>query len=230
MRNTLYQQLFGRDDNVAAHNPPRLPTYNNAVLQRLHTTPPVPDDFVLFHVKHDPTTTIIVADVQPKIRTIHMVAGGFKTHEFRVSLPYIVVCINLARWDHTVTFSSATLHYRVAPLRSLDDMLSRSNLPNMLYQEQICVGDTADLQHDLDRAHNDHDRAHAFLNDFWARPFSDHAFGHFTQSRTLHHAFRSLADWEAHSRRDPGFILRIPWQPLSTLRQHLAHFNAGFLL
>lgn len=186
------------------------------------------DDFTIRHTHRLATTTVTVLELPPRVRAIHFVAGGMM-HEFRVSLPYQFFVLEFTQWIRW-TFSSAHAFYRTSPLQGPESMLYRCNLPNMLHADQVCMGDTADLAQNVSRATSPSDFARAFLSDFWNRPFSNEALTPFRESATLHPAFESLASWEAASRRDPGFVLRVPWTPVGTLDHHLRRLDGGFSL
>lgn len=184
------------------------------------------DDFTIRHSHRFATTTVTVLELPPRVRAIHFVAGGLM-HEFRVSLPYLFFVLEFTQWIRW-RFSSAHAFYRSSRLQGLESVLYRCNLPNMLHADQVCMGDTADLAQDVSRAAAPSDFARAFLNDFWSRPFSNEALTPFRESASLHPAFESLVSWEVASRRDPGFVLRVPWTPVGTLDDHLRRLRGGF--
>jgi hypothetical protein len=193
-------------------------------------TPHPSDEFIIYHIKPTGLSTVLTLDVRPKVRTIHMLGGGLRTHAVALSLPYTVIVLDLSTWNGTYGFRGAYALYRTQPLSSTNDLLYRCNLPNILFGEQVCMGDTADLQRALFSAPSLLACAQAFLADFWGRPFSDHALWHFRDSHRLHPAFGSLASWQDASRRDPGFILRVPWEPVGTLAATLQTLGGGFSL
>jgi hypothetical protein len=187
-----------------------------------------PEPFVLFHTQRQSYSTVHVIDCRPKVRTIHILAAGRYMHELRLSYPHTVFIAELANYGNRPQFVGAYIFYRNAPLRSFDDTVYETNLPNVVFREGICTGDTADLQRAINAATTDDSIARAILADYFERPFSDHALDHWRRSRTLHPAFQSFADWQTYSQRDPGFILRVPWRPLGTLREQLRDLFRGF--
>lgn len=136
--------------------------------------------------------------------------------------------IELNPTDRYESLTSMRAYYLRGPYRSVNDTLFQCNLPNILAHELVCQGDDTQLQEELQRCRTDQDRIQMILCDFWTRPFSDHAMQRFFDSRKLHPAFTSFADWEATSRRDPKFVERVAWRPLSTLQQQLQRLTGGF--
>lgn len=183
-------------------------------------------DFVLHPAAGAGPLTIQVVELAPRIRTIYYAAGGV-THAFRLSFPHIVFCLIFSCWLR-VRLDEARAFYRTAPLWGDASTLSQCNMPNLLYGNRICMGDTTALACDIARAITPEDYAQAFLTDYWSKPFSNEALGAFHQSASLHPAFTSLASWEAASRRDPGFVLGIPWTQVTTLGDQVRQLRGGF--
>jgi hypothetical protein len=156
-------------------------------------------------------------------------AAGSVMHEFRLACPYLLFVVEYTQWIRW-TFAGAHAFYRTSPVQGSESVLYRCNLPNMLHADKVCMGDTTDLARALSRVVTPDDYAQAFLHDFWTRPFSNEALAPFRESASLHPAFASLSSWEAASRQDPGFVLRVPWTPVGTLSEHLRQLSGGFWL
>ena len=154
------------------------------------------------------TYDIFCIEQPPQKRTIRI----FGKHKM-LAFPWIYFLI---------VFSGArrievSIFYRNAPLQSMDDTLYIPNLPNISPSDyKCCLGEfpSTDLtMHNWDKI---------FLSSFWGGVFRDDGTGYADQYKkdaSRIPEVKTISVWEENSKKDPLFMLKLAWRPLSSLQE-----------
>ena len=174
--------------------------------------------------------TQLVIQVDAQVWPFKVFAHHSYLHDVRLAIPYVILVPELMRYGNGSQVVNAYAFYRNAPLQSVNDDVYQTNFPNILHGEVICLGMQHELQASMAQSASDAECARLFVDDFVHRPFSDHSMHRFFDSKQLHNAFSSFADWEALSRRDPNFVLRVPWRYVGRLDDLLQRSQGALFL
>lgn len=171
-------------------------------------TPPLPEGVFYYGCRGSVET--VVLEQQPGIRTVRWSQatsdetrrrGGTKT--YALAFPYIVLICRMAR----KVITDVHVFYRTAPLNSLEDELLCTNLSNVFdTRHRICLGGvpfSGSLKDQVERA----------LDRLWNSGFNaDLGGGEFVKSKKLDKRISSLRAWEAASKKDEFFMLKVDWE------------------
>jgi hypothetical protein len=136
-----------------------------------------------------------------------------------VSLPYIVFTISFVENQ----FHELRVNYRTQPLRSLNDKLYYTNLPNfsngdskcclgsMYSQEVLATMRSQSVAEQVDRV------IQSFYESVFNTDYSDY-YKHATQTVPQ---LKTLRHWIENTRRDPAFMLKVSFKPHTTLKELL---------
>ncbi len=153
---------------------------------------------------------VFVAEQAPMRRTIEYHASRRHDSEptsFRIALPYVVFVVS----TYGEQLEGLSTFFRTAPLRSLDDGLSCSTLPNTNDDGIVCLGSVRVSGATVG------ERVDALIGAFWASRFNQDLRRH---PLPFSGGFRS---WASRSRRDPLAALSLAYDPYwRTLRQVVA--------
>lgn len=183
------------------------------------------------YVKVRGASTAIVVELPPEVRRVtwspaKMEKGGGYTPHW-LAFPYVIhLCLFYTiKGDEAYGggLEEMRVYYRNAPLRSPHDPLSIPNLFNVQVDPVLtsncraCLRGHPEGLQDLSLA----EQAEAWITFFWETGFNrDIEQSGFERARSLDPRIASLEAWEAASKADPLFPLRIPWEPAGcTLRQ-----------
>lgn len=123
---------------------------------------------------------------------------------FVLAFPYVVKCYTF-RGD---VFDGATLFFRTAAITDDRAELFLANLPNYHHGNQhVCFNA-------MTRAARGDSFARMVASaeqDFWSSPWNDHWTERFFETATRIPEVASPWEWEYQSRRDPAFVLALPW-------------------
>ncbi len=167
-----------------------------------------------FHLRSGATDRqVFVVEQLPARRTIEYHASRRHDSEpttYRLALPYVVFVVS----TYGEQIEGLASYFRTAPLRSLDDPLSCSTLPNTNDDGIVCLGSVRVAGATVG------ERVDALVGAFWGSRFNQDLRRHplpFTGG------FRS---WAARSRRDPLAALSLTYdQYWRTLRQVVAQMG-----
>ncbi len=153
---------------------------------------------------------VFVAEQAPMRRTIEYHASRRHDSEptsYRIALPYVVFVVSTTGEQ----IEGLATYFRTAPLRSLDDQLSCSTLPNTNDDGIVCLGSVRISGATVG------ERVDALIGAFWASRFNQDLRRH---PLPFSGGFRS---WASRSRRDPLAALSLEYDPYwRTLRQVVA--------
>ncbi len=153
---------------------------------------------------------VFVAEQAPMRRTIEYHASRRHDSEptsYRIALPYVVFVVS----TYGEQLEGLSTYFRTAPLRSLDDGLSCSTLPNTNDDGIVCLGSVRVGGATVG------ERVDALIGAFWASRFNQDLRRH---PLPFSGGFRS---WASRSRRDPLAALALTYDPYwRTLRQVVA--------
>jgi hypothetical protein len=153
---------------------------------------------------------VFVAEQGPMRRTIEYHASRRHDSEptsYRIALPYVVFVVS----TYGEQIEGLSTYFRTAPLRSLDDQLCCSTLPNTNDDGIVCLGSVRVSGATVG------ERVDALIGAFWASRFNQDLRRH---PLPFSGGFRS---WASRSRRDPLAALSLQYDPYwRTLRQVVA--------
>jgi hypothetical protein len=153
------------------------------------------------------SSTIIVIEQDPQVRTLSLSAGLFegrlrRTEPKRVALalPFVVFLVHFRDNNFTGLYSG----WKTRPLRSMSDMLGRPVLPNVHDNLAVCTGAINGLV-----GGSIVDQTEAVLNHYWSSTFNTDLSDYWCSKHQLSHHFRSVKSWSDASEDDPTFILQV---------------------
>lgn len=150
---------------------------------------------------------VFVAEQAPMRRTIEYHASRRHDSEptsYRIALPYVVFVVS----TYGEQLEGLSTYFRTAPLRSLDDQLCCSTLPNTNDDGIVCLGSVRVSGATVG------ERVDALIGAFWASRFNQDLRRH---PLPFSGGFRA---WASRSRRDPLAALSLAYDPYwRTLRQ-----------
>ncbi|MBI2632983.1 MAG: hypothetical protein HYW78_01160 [Parcubacteria group bacterium] len=155
---------------------------------------------------------IFVIEIPPQVRTVlwkEWKKNG-KTIEKAVlkkvtlAFPFIILVIN----TRSGIGKNACCFYRTVPLQGIDDLLYHSNLENVYsIGSNMCL--PLDQKYEVD---NGAVFATFVINSLWNGIFTDDLSGSdFAHSHDIHRSLKSVEAWEKATKKNPLFVLDIPW-------------------
>ena len=134
--------------------------------------------------------------------------AGSEPNQFRLALPYVVFVVGVEAGQIT----SLANFFRTSPIRSIDDQLSHSCLPNTSDDGVVCLGSVRVSGRSVG------ERIDALIGAFWASRFNQDLHRH---PLPFSGGFRS---WVSRSRSDPLAALTLQYDPTwRTIRQVVAY-------
>ena len=154
--------------------------------------------------------TVFVTEQAPQRRTIEYQTSRRPAGEpitYRIALPYVVFVVS----TYGEQIEGLATYFRSAPLRTIDDGLCCSTLPNTDDDGIVCLGSVRVSGATVG------ERVDALVGAFWASRFNQDLRRH---PLSFAGGFRA---WAARSRRDPLAALSMTYDPYwRTLRQVVA--------
>ena len=171
--------------------------------------------YILKHGK----ASIVVVEEPPQVRTLHF-TGYFlredthrlKRHKvsslrygsMRLALPYTVFMFMFSE----NSLHSMMLFYRNEPIRSLEDEMYLSNLPNTWCDGFVCHGFRGCLKGSIS------EKVETVLSHFWQSVFNtDLMQQNYKPMTKRDKRFRDIWRWEKASAENPLFVLNVDWIP-----------------
>jgi hypothetical protein len=152
-----------------------------------------------------------VLEQPPMRRVIEFHASqrsGSEPNQYRLALPYVVFVVGVEAGQIT----SLANFFRTSPIRSIDDQLSHSCLPNTSDDGVVCLGSVRVSGRSVG------ERIDALIGAFWASRFNQDLHRH---PLPFSGGFRS---WVSRSRSDPLAALSVQYDPTwRTVRQVTAY-------
>lgn len=158
------------------------------------------------------TKTVVVVEQAPQVRPVRWINDTDDGYEIRrLAFPFLVFIFS---FDSGELDAYQQLYYRVEPLDRLDAPLRQANLLNVTVASDgpahwLCLGHQPTAE--LEWPH----RVEAALENFWSatfnRDFEVPRGSGFTRLAGLDPRICSVEAWEAASRVDPLFPLKIDW-------------------
>jgi hypothetical protein len=163
-----------------------------------------------FFNRHEHHQALLI-EQKPQVRTLTFANNLMENQEgstgirrYGLALPYVVFFIEF----NQSLFYSLRVGYRNQPIKSAEDKICVSNLPNIA-NLSVCMGN--EWKQDKLRGGSIAQQATAVINHFWQSTFNRDQrqdFDYYRQYAQL----STLHTWEQNSQLDPSFILHIPWK------------------
>lgn len=161
-------------------------------------------------------STIFVIEQDPAIRSVLFdfgVTGESKDEgeEGRLSLafPYVLFIAHFK----TGQFSGLYTGWRTAPLRTLNDMISRPVLPNVHDSLNVCM----DFSHG--RGETMSEATMDAVSNFWNSRFNNDVSDHWWKKSSISPKMRSGHTWERESQEDSMWVLGLDYPHQKSLQQ-----------
>lgn len=139
-----------------------------------------------------------VIEQSPTVRTI-----VYRKSTFRIAMPYVVFMVTLCGKD----FHSMRMFFRNSPLRNEEDELCCPALPNISSDDyHVC------FPYPKERNQSPTVVVESALQNYWGSEFNSDLRVFFEKSASLFPQLSTLDSWQENSRRDPGFVLNLPWE------------------
>lgn len=175
-----------------------------------------PEGTKFFFRKGDSTT--IVVEEKPQTRTIRF-SEGFLAREANsesdsrtrrtnllLAFPYVVFVIHF----RGMGFCCLRVYYSNKPFTSLDDRLFLPNLPNIDNCAGVCLGFPGCQGRTFS------ERVQEVVSHFWQSEFNNDLRDNYNRMRGNDNHFSDIWHWEANSKIDPTFMLKVEWVPINT--------------
>jgi len=137
-----------------------------------------------------------------------------------VSLPYVVFAFVF--FERSSLSEYFTVFYRTEPLRSMDDYLCESNLPNVS-NGKVCLGDFS-----LSPSSTLASKVEFLIQHFWSSSFNEDIRTQYYKMTKIEPKLTTLAEWIKNSADDPAFVLKVAWPVSSSLRNLVTPIQARF--
>ena len=174
---------------------------------QVHLSPRLPTGCRFWFRAGSTGRTVFVTEQAPMRRTIEYQTSRRSDGEptsHRIALPYVVFVVS----TYGEQIEGLATYFRSAPLRSIDDGLSCSTLPNTNDDGLVCLGSVRVSGATVG------ERVDALIGAFWASRFNQDLRRH---PLPFSGGFRA---WASRSRRDPLAALSMAYDPYwRTLRQ-----------
>lgn len=154
---------------------------------------------------------IWVIETPPRVRTIR-----FLDDSFRVAFPFTVSLLESIGGS----VENFRLFYRTSPLKSIDDDLYRSNLPNIGLTAYVCLGELK-----VDLALPMHEKIDLMQSLFWESQFNNDLFGSFIEYAEKDVRLKSFISWQTATRENSLFPLEVKWIKIGTLKECISSFE-----
>lgn len=132
---------------------------------------------------------------------------------FHLAFPYVVKCYRF----FGDAFTTLSLWYRREPIVSEDDVLYKTNLPNTGDNGDVCLTDVAKDLHGGTFI----DMLAKLEAEFWGSGWNADWSETFMEYASAIPELASPWHWERASRRDPTFVMRVPWFHGITVREEV---------
>lgn len=158
--------------------------------------------------------SIIVVEQDPGHRTIEYLPNRYdgEPRTYRLALPYVVFIV--VTIDEQIL--NLSCYFRTAPLRSLDDPLLASTLPNTDTSGVVCLGTVRISGTDIA------ERVDALIAAFWGSRFNGDIRRHPLPFSG------GLRAWAGRSRRDPLVALSFGFDPSGQTLRQVVTWSGGF--
>ena len=160
------------------------------------------------------TSTIFVIEQDPGIRSLsfyegmveHEYQGCDRTMRLSLSMPYVVFLVHFK----SKRLSGLYCGWRTAPLRTMNDLISRPVLPNIHEGLAVCMDHVGQGETFAEATEN-------VITNFWNSSFNNDVSEHWWQKHEFHEHMYSGDSWEVASVDDPLWILGIDFPNQRTL-------------
>ena len=170
----------------------------------------------LLAFKSEGVREVAVIEFRPAVRRIiEIIDDPYNEHARLVSFPWVYLVIRF----YNGAVSNMYVFYRNTQVENINAEMHLPNLPNVYDDCSICTGEISGLRSGWDLSN----KLDWLVNQFFDSVFNtDLLSNHWKPCCLLNDHPQTFADWEAKSKTDPKFILRINWRPLGkTLQQIL---------
>jgi hypothetical protein len=205
----------------------RLPDFLAAIVERAdgwglpEPAEPIPEGVKFIRKRGN--AVVLVIEEQPQLRTVRWLAGhspvpygpGAKYRMARLAFPFVVLVVALKGGALT---GYQQCYYRTAPLESFSDSLLYPNLYNVAAgYGQECWLCLVNLKKDLTKTTWEN-RVREIRKHLWGAGFNQSSEHHEGMSywgrMKVDPRVESVDRWEAESRKDPFFPLKVEWKPV----------------
>jgi hypothetical protein len=133
-----------------------------------------------------------------------------KSGTYQLAFPYVVFIITFL--ENELQGDYCSVFYLKNRLKTVSDNLCYTNLTNIGREEPlicpICVGNALNyLNHRKPIAK----QAQVFIDSFWNSSFNSDITGDYVTSRELDSRILNFETWQKASKKNPKFILKVPW-------------------
>lgn len=127
-----------------------------------------------------------------------------KTNSIQLSFPFVIFVIVVGEGNEFLL----NVYYRNEPLRSMNDPIFKSNFPNVQKNGSACLN----FSRSNKRSNTMAEKVNDLVAYFWDSWFNrDYLEQNYKPASKLDPRLKSIWHWEEESRKDPLFVLRIPW-------------------
>jgi len=177
-----------------------------------------PDNCRLFYQIEDYTFAVI--EHSPQTRTIFVnpnLSGDENRTSYNLAFPFIIFIVKFYR-NH---FSKLYVFYRNKPLRSIDDLIFRSNFSNVYTARQdhsegeVCLNFQEHKEQDLVA------RIYEVISHFWNSEFNSDLRYSLKKYQQSESRLKDFKIWEKESKKDPMFPLTVEWVSISSLKSRI---------
>lgn len=202
----------------------RLTKYLNELENRTKSVADMSSDLmpqnVRFHFRRG-SNQIFVIEEKPQRRSLCSRTNrsfGREGKLYSVMLPYVVFVIVMVNNE----LRSELVYYRNEPLRSLDDDLFHTNLPNVNGDCQVCTNFPGH------RAKEVSGRVEEVIGHFWQSTFNNDLTTFHERYGDEDNRLRNFSSWEDASEEDPLFFQSISLIPATSLRNAINYQYRNF--
>ncbi|MBI4118991.1 MAG: hypothetical protein HY452_01890 [Parcubacteria group bacterium] len=187
-----------------------------------NATPVLPEGTRIFLTQGG--TTLIVVEQKPQIRSV-LFSGSFVDYfgglgevedrpneRFKLAFPYTLFVLRFIDGQ----FERLSFLYRNQALRSIEDGVFTSNLPNIDHRNNVCLGGIKNTT-GLSLA----EQTETVITYFWDSVFNTDLRNGFTEIAAKIPALSTLKKWEEETNQNPAFVLSAEWSQFGTLSQLL---------
>ncbi|HYD93529.1 MAG TPA: hypothetical protein VEB18_03725 [Candidatus Paceibacterota bacterium] len=165
-----------------------------------------------------------IIEQAPTVRAVRFGQSGYESsyRYHSLAFPYVVFLVIISEND----FEAMYVFFRTKPLSTINDDLYIPALPNLSSSSLgVCTGT---MLEGVDQPGPCGLRVMRAIEAFWNSGFNDH-WTHFLRNYNVQEPrLASLAEWERQSKKDPNFVLSVPWIPAGkTLAGHVHHLLQG---
>ncbi len=184
-----------------------------------NTTPILPEGAKIFLAQGN--TTLVVVEQKPQIRSvlfsgesINELGGLDRVKErpnerFNLAFPYTLFVLRFENGR----FYRIYFFYHNQPLKSVEDTVSISNLPNIDDYGHVCLGEIRDMP-----ASGLAEQTEAVITHFWNSLFNLDMASRFMNTAATEPRLATLKRWEENTSQNPAFVLSVKWTQFRTLK------------